>query len=90
MCHDGANAVPPPDDTTENATQSQETNEIEAREVSRKISFRAFMLKLMRRGYNIALINGVDFIDTKVRSYHRYLSYRLSPDRWLIGDDNGR
>lgn len=41
--------------------------QIEIQEGSRKIVFRAMICDLINRGYNIALVNGLEWQDTKVR-----------------------
>ena len=65
MCHDGASADPI---DTPAIGQNQDTASIGTQEKSRKVGFRSMIFKLIRRGYNIALINGLEFIDTKVKS----------------------
>ena len=67
MCHDGATV----DRTTSTESYISQTRDdfarIEAQEMSRKISLRAMIFTLINQGYNIALINGLEFMDTKVR-----------------------
>ena len=81
MCHDGA---------FNNSTQAQATsdkrigdlNQNDASETSRKARFRGMILLLLSWGYNIALINGLEWHDTKVMTEvvegHRLQKY-LTP-----------
>lgn len=81
MCHDGA---------FNNNTQALSTSEHrisdlaqnDAFETSRKARFRGMILLLLSRGYNIALINGLEWHDTKVMTEvvegHRLQKY-LTP-----------
>ncbi|KAL6716555.1 hypothetical protein ACLMJK_006122 [Lecanora helva] len=64
MCHDGASPNQASD--TMGARQNEESAVSKNRETLRKARFRSMILRLIIRGYNIALINGLDFIDTKV------------------------
>lgn len=73
MCHDGANMVPRSTGAESTGLTDEETD-VEYKETFRKRRFRAMICSLMSRGYNIALINGLDFIDTKVR-YPQILDY---------------
>jgi len=68
MCHDGANPVPLMADLDHEAKDNSEHSGIEAQETSRKIKFRAMISILIQKGYNVALINGLDWQDTKVRA----------------------
>ena len=67
MCHDGASV----DRTTSTESAISQTGHdfarIEAQEMNRKISLRSMIFTLVNQGYNIALINGLEFMDTKVR-----------------------
>ena len=60
MCHDGANLVPLPTNDEEAKT------EIAAQETSRKVAFRKMICQLISQSYSIALINGLEWADTKV------------------------
>ena len=62
MCHDGANPSPPP------KASKDVTAQINAQETSRKFAFRVMICTLIHEGYNIALINGLEWMDTKVRN----------------------
>ena len=67
MCHDGA-SVDRTTSTEGSINQSgDDSARIETQETSRKTSFREMIFTLINQGYNIALINGLEFIDTKVR-----------------------
>lgn len=67
MCHDGA-SVDRPISTEGSISQTgDDFARIETQEMSRKTSLRAMIFTLINQGYNIALINGLEFIDTKVR-----------------------
>ena len=65
MCHDGANVLPMSLDAT---ATSQNEKTVEAREKHRKLIFRSLIFRLINQGYNVALINGLEFLDTKVRT----------------------
>lgn len=67
MCHDGANAVPLLADVDHQAEDNYKRDDLEAQEMSRRIKFRAMICLLIRKGYNVALVNGLDWQDTKVR-----------------------
>ena len=60
MCHDGANLVPLP------ANDEKAQTEIAAQETSRKVAFRKMICWLITQSYSIALINGLEWADTKV------------------------
>lgn len=66
MCHDGANAVPTLEEPLIQSKSEAEKRDIEIAELERKTAFRAFICELIRRGYNVALINGLEWADTKV------------------------
>ena len=87
MCHDGAHVHQTPINAT-SVEENKEDPTPDRQEIFRKARFRYFMLKLIARGYNVALINGLEFIDTKVRSSNFSL---VDPtDRCLTGNDDGR
>lgn len=88
LCHDGADSTiitggtPIPDeDRTEKAR-------VEAEERSRKLLFRGLIYSMIRKGYNVALINGLEWMDTKVGP-RPHLSEEPINSIYL-GDDNGR
>lgn len=66
LCHDGAN----PADLIEELSPRDDDNvsklRVEAEEFVRKVMFRGMILSLINRGYNVALINGLEWMDTKV------------------------
>ena len=66
MCHDGANPLPLSTDTLSPGATEQEQAEIEAHETSRRIVFRRMICWLIHESYNVALINGLEWADTKV------------------------
>ena len=67
MCHDGANPNPLLTDTSSLGANDEEHSEINARETSRKIAYRTMICWLINESYNVALINGLEWADTKVR-----------------------
>ena len=67
MCHDGAAPSFMPTNMDSSKQRGERlTSVIKTQEASRKKRFRAMIYLLMKRGYNIALINGLEFVDTKV------------------------
>ena len=69
MCHDGANPLPLSTDTSDKFSlrpTEEEQAEIEAHEISRRIVFRRMICWLIHESYNVALINGLEWADTKV------------------------
>ena len=66
MCHDGANPLPLSTDTLSLGATEEEQAEIEAHEISRRIGFRRMICWLIHESYNVALINGLEWADTKV------------------------
>ena len=69
MCHDGANPLPLSTDTSDTLSlgaTEEERAEIEAHETSRRIVFRRMICWLIHESYNVALINGLEWADTKV------------------------
>ena len=67
MCHDGANLVPLPANLSlPGANDEEARTEIAAQETSRKVAFRTMICWLINQSYSIALINGVEWADTKV------------------------
>lgn len=55
LCHDGASSA------IDHRLQKKHT-------FSTKVLYRSMIYSLMKRGYNVALINGLEWMDTKVRS----------------------
>lgn len=68
MCHDGANPVSLSTDPSLIGATEEEQAEIDAQETSRKVAFRAMICWLMNESYNVALLNGLEWADTKVMS----------------------
>ena len=66
MCHDGANPAPISNNPPLSGADEEENAKVDAQEMSRKIAFRAMICLLMSKGYNVALINGLEWVDTKV------------------------
>ena len=66
MCHDGANAIPISEDLSIQDKSEAEKNDIHMEELERRKVFRALICELIRQGYNVALINGLEWADTKV------------------------
>ena len=67
MCHDGANLVPLPANLSiQGADEGKAHTEIAAEETSRKVAFRRMICWLINQSYSIALINGLEWADTKV------------------------
>ena len=85
MCHDGANVEPTTSTEGSISQAGDDSARIEAQEMSRKTRLRAMIFTLINQGYNIALINGLEFIDTKVRanviSCFLYLSADFTTNR---------
>ncbi len=68
MCHDGANVDPTTSTEGSISQAGDDSGRNETQEMSRKIRLRAMIFTLINQGYNIALINGLEFLDTKVRA----------------------
>ena len=66
MCHDGASPGSPASGNDIALPTPSHQAEVESLEKSRKILFRAMICDLINKGYNIALINGLEWRDTKV------------------------
>ena len=66
MCHDGANPVPSSTDLSMPRANEEEQAEVNAQETSRKVAFRTMINWLINESYNVALINGLEWADTKV------------------------
>jgi len=71
MCHDGACPEPFRDSTTAGKVSQNTKARIESEESYRKLRCRAMIFFLINHGYNVALINGLDWQDTKVYSVSR-------------------
>ena len=66
MSHDGANQVLISNDSTIQDLSDEAKDDVEKKELSRRTSFRTMICFLISQGYNIALINGLEWQDTKV------------------------
>lgn len=66
MCHDGANPVPLSTDTLSSRAIEEEQAETNAQETLRRLAFRRMIGWLISQSYNVALINGLEWADTKV------------------------
>lgn len=65
MCHDGANPVPLSTELSQGANEEEKV-EVDAQETLRKVAFRTLICWLINESYNVALINGLEWADTKV------------------------
>ncbi|KAL8773104.1 MAG: hypothetical protein Q9194_004403 [Teloschistes cf. exilis] len=66
MTHDGANPLSVDQDPRLSGKRSQDLESIEKQELQRRTTFRATILSLIDLGYNIALIDGLEWMDTKI------------------------
>ena len=80
MCHDGANSVSTSEEPSIQSKSDAERRDIESEELKRRTAFRALICEIVRQGYNVALINGLEWADTKVFSFARIFAYEFSAD----------
>ena len=73
MCHDGANPVAASNDPAIQRLSDEAHKTIQQQESRRKLLFRAMICFLIIQGYNVALINGLEWQDTKVSCYLIYV-----------------
>ena len=66
MCHDGANSLPLSTDILSPEATKEEQAEIDIQETSRRVVLRRMICWLINGSYNVALINGLEWADTKV------------------------
>lgn len=66
LCHDGANSANVSDGFPPLDGDMVGRFRVEAEELVRKVMFRGMILSFIKRGYNVALINGLEWMDTKV------------------------
>ncbi|KAI4203482.1 MAG: hypothetical protein LQ350_001820 [Teloschistes chrysophthalmus] len=66
MTHDGANPLPVDKDPRLSERPGLNLDSIEKQELQRRTKFRTTILDLINLGYNIALIDGLEWMDTKV------------------------
>lgn len=81
MTHDGANPCPP-DEDPQLKGQEFDIGSIESEEMRRRVMFRSSIFAIIDQGYNIALIDGLEWMDTKVSDLRKAsnLSPRLNLD----------
>ena len=68
MTHDGANPSPADKDPRLKG-QKLDVESIQSEELRRRVMFRTTIFAAIDRGYNIALIDGLEWMDTKVRDH---------------------
>ena len=66
MCHDGANPAPQSTNMSLPGANEEERATVDTQETSRKVAFRMMICWLINKSYNVALINGLEWADTKV------------------------
>ena len=66
MCHDGASPAPQSTSMSLLGASEDEQAKVDTQESSRKVAFRMMICWLIKQGYNVALINGLEWADTKV------------------------
>ena len=66
MGHDGSNAIPTSQDSSIESKTDDEKQSVEYQETRRKVLFRMMIYALIDQGYNVALVNGLEWADTKV------------------------
>ena len=69
MSHDGANPIPTSEDSAIQRLSDEAKDDVEKQELSKRRSFRTMICFLITQGYNIALINGLEWQDTKVNIF---------------------
>ena len=70
MSHDGASPFPTSKDSAIQGLLDEAKDDIKKQELSKRRSFRKMICFLITQGYNIALINGLEWQDTKVNILH--------------------
>ncbi|KAL8857898.1 MAG: hypothetical protein Q9178_005517 [Gyalolechia marmorata] len=68
MTHDGANPTPADQDPRLKG-QKLDVESIQSEELRRRVMFRTTIFAAIDQGYNIALIDGLEWMDTKVRDH---------------------
>ncbi|KAL8967736.1 MAG: hypothetical protein Q9183_002783 [Haloplaca sp. 2 TL-2023] len=66
MTHDGAHAVPLENDVRITNDETQDIDFIRKQEFRRRLIFRATIFRFIDLGYNVALIDGLEWLDTKI------------------------
>lgn len=71
MTHDGAN---PSDLESDRSVQERipglDLAAVEREELQRKVRFRSTIFSILEQGYNVALIDGLEWMDTKVSGFN--------------------
>ena len=88
MAHDGANPVAELKDPAIQTLSEKAQAEVQQQESSRKVLFRTMICFIINQGYNIALINGLEWQDTKVRSTNTPINESSTKRR--LDYDHGR
>lgn len=68
LCHDGADLTALDEMPSTLLEDEIEKTRREAEDFSRKLLFRTMICSLINQAYNVALINGLEWMDTKVRN----------------------
>lgn len=66
MTHDGASPVPLDKDPRLVKNQDLDLESVEGEELQRRANFRTTIFHFVDYGYNVALIDGLEWMDTKV------------------------
>ncbi|KAL8811188.1 MAG: hypothetical protein Q9200_001999 [Gallowayella weberi] len=66
MTHDGANPTPLDKDPRFHKYRELDVERVEKEELRRRLVFRTSIFSFMDQGYNIALIDGLEWMDTKI------------------------
>ena len=78
MCHDGASPAPQSTKVSLSEANEDQQAKVDIQETSRKVAFRMMICWLMNQSYNVALINGLEWADTKVAyacSFHIFTNF---------------
>lgn len=66
MTHDGANPTPLGKDWKVQQHQDLDADTVDSEELRRRLIFRTTIHSFVDQGFNIALIDGLEWMDTKV------------------------
>ncbi|KAL8725684.1 MAG: hypothetical protein Q9166_007198 [cf. Caloplaca sp. 2 TL-2023] len=66
MTHDGANLTPLEKDSRFQKHRYIDAASIENEELRRRLAFRTTILSFIEQGYNVALVDGLEWMDTKI------------------------
>lgn len=69
LCHDGADPTAFNEALSSHEEDNAEKAQLEEEDLSRKVAFRTMICSLINQGYNVALINGLEWMDTKVHIF---------------------